>query len=175
MSVPLLDLKAQYQTIKGEIEKEIAEVFESQYFILGPKVVELEAEIAKYNQAKHAIGVSSGTDALIIALMSEGIGAGDEVVTTPFTFFATAGSIHRVGAKPVFVDIDPVSFNIDPAQIEAAITPKTKAILPVHLFGQMADMDPILEVAKAHNLPVIEDAAQAIGAEDKAFFLDSYP
>ena len=167
MGVPLLDLKAQYRTIRGEIEKEIAEVFESQYFILGPKVAELESQIAKYSQAKHAVGVSSGTDALIIALMSEGIGAGDEVVTTPFTFFATAGSVHRVGAKPVFVDIEPNSFNIDPTRIEAAITDKTKAILPVHLFGQMADMDPILDIANAHKLPVIEDAAQAIGAEDK--------
>jgi dTDP-4-amino-4,6-dideoxygalactose transaminase len=167
MGVPLLDLKAQYQTIKADIDAEVAEVFESQYFILGPKVQELETSIARYCSTPHAVGVSSGTDALIIALMSEGIGAGDEVITTPFTFFATAGSIHRVGAKPVFVDIDPVSFNIDPAKIEAAITDRTKAILPVHLFGQMADMDPILDIARAHKLPVIEDAAQAIGAEYK--------
>jgi len=167
MAVPLLDLKAQYAQIRDEVEREIAEVLESQYFILGPKVVELEKNIAEYSKAKFAVGVSSGTDALIIALMSEGIGAGDEVITTPFTFFATAGSIHRVGAKPVFVDIDPVTFNIDPAKIEAAITPKTKAIIPVHLFGQIAEMDPILEVANKHNIPIIEDAAQAIGAEYK--------
>lgn len=167
MAVPLLDLKAQYRTIKDEVEREIAEVLESQYFILGPKVQELEAAIADYCSTDHAVGVSSGTDALIIALMSEGIGAGDEVVTTPFTFFATAGAIHRVGAKPVFVDIDPVTFNIDPAKIEAAITGKTKAIVPVHLFGQMADMDPILEIAKRNDVAVIEDAAQAIGSEYK--------
>ncbi|MFH0882224.1 MAG: DegT/DnrJ/EryC1/StrS family aminotransferase [bacterium] len=167
MGVPLLDLKAQYRTIREEIEHEIAEVLESQYFILGPKVVELEGQIAKYCHANHAVGVSSGTDALIIALMSEGLGAGDEVVTAPFTFFATAGSIHRVGARPVFVDIDPVTFNIDPSGIEAAITGKTRVIIPIHLFGQMADMDPILELAGARNLAVIEDAAQAIGSEDK--------
>jgi len=163
--VPLLDLQAQYAPIKDDVLGAITEVFESKTFIQGPKVIELETMIKDYCGVKHAIGVSSGTDALIVSLMAMGIGNGDEVITTPFTFFATAGSIHRVGAKPVFVDIDPETYNLDVSQIESKITTKTKAIMPVHLFGQMADMSPILELASKHNLYVIEDAAQAIGAK----------
>lgn len=165
-SVPLLDLKAQYSTIRDQIEPVIKEVVESQYFILGPKVKELEEKIADYSQCKQAIGVSSGTDALLIALMAIDLKPGDEVITTPFSFFATAGVIARLNAKPVFVDIQEDTYNLDPSKIEAAITDKTKAIIPVHLFGQVADMDPIMEIAKKHNLYVIEDAAQAIGSED---------
>ncbi len=167
MNVPLLDLKAQYHTIKAEIDAAVAEVMESQHFILGPKVVECEKAIARYSGAAHGVGVSSGSDALLICLMAEGVGPGDEVITTPYTFFATAGAIARLGAKPVFVDIDPTTYNLDPAQIEAKITPRTKVIIPVHLYGQMADMDGVMAVAKKHNLVVIEDGAQAIGAEDK--------
>lgn len=165
MSVPLLDLKPQYQTMKEEILAEIAAVCESQQFIGGPKIEKLEKEIAEYCQAGYGVGVTSGSDALIIALMVSGIKAGDEVITTPFTFFATVGAIARVGATPVFADIDPVTYNIDPAKIEEKITPRTKAIIPVHLFGQAADMDRIMAIAKAHNLMVLEDCAQAIGAE----------
>ena len=167
MKIPLLDLKAQYATIKDDVLIQINEVLDSQYCIGGEKVTALEEKIAKMCGSKYAIGVSSGTDALLNSLMSLDIGYGDEVITTPFTFFATAGCIHRVGAKPVFVDIDPLSFNIDPALIEAKITDKTKAILPVHLYGQAADMDAIMAIAKKHNLYVIEDGAQAITAEYK--------
>ncbi|MFC1783101.1 DegT/DnrJ/EryC1/StrS family aminotransferase [Planctomycetota bacterium] len=167
MEVPLLDLKAQYRTIKDKIDAAVAEVFESQYFILGPKVAQCEAAVAQYSQCKFGVGVSSGTDALLIALMAENIGTGDEVITTPYTFFATAGSIARAGAKPVFVDIDPVTYNINTDLIEAKITDKTRAIMPVHLYGQMAQMGPIAEIAQRHNLAVIEDAAQAIGSEHK--------
>lgn len=167
MNVPLLDLKAQYSTIRGDIEPLVREVMESQYFILGPRVQSCEAALGKYCGSAHAIGVSSGTDALLLALMAEGIGIGDEVITTPYTFFATAGSIARVGAKPVFVDIDPVTFNIDPGLVAKAVTPRTKAIMPVHLYGQMADMDAVMNVARKHGIVVIEDACQAIGAEDK--------
>jgi dTDP-4-amino-4,6-dideoxygalactose transaminase len=165
MKVPLVDLKAQYRTLKAEMDAAIMEVIESQDFILGPKVRECEDAIARYTRCSFAVGVSSGTDALLICLMAEEIGAGDEVITTPFTFFATVGSIVRTGAKPVFVDIDPVTYNIDPAQIERKITSRTRAIIPVHLYGQMADMARIIKVAKRHGLLVIEDAAQAIGAE----------
>lgn len=167
MKVPLLDLKPQYEQIRAEVEPAILDLCKSQAFILGPKVQECEAAVAKYCGAAYGVGMSSGSDALIVALMAEDVGPGDEVVTTPYTFFATVGAISRVGAKPVFVDIDPVTFNLDPAKLEAALTPKTKAIIPVHLYGQMADMDAILAVARAHKLAVIEDAAQAIGAEWK--------
>ena len=163
--VPLLDLQAQYEPIKHDVIKAITDVFDSKQFIQGPKVIELEKMINEYCGTKHAIGVSSGTDALIVSLMAMGIGHGDEVITSPFTFFATGGSIHRVGATPVFVDIDPLTYNMDVSQIEKKITSKTKAIMPVHLFGQLADMKQIMEIAKAHDLYVIEDAAQAIGAK----------
>lgn len=167
MAVPLLDLTPQYRSLKDEILAEIAEVCESQRFILGPKVEKLEEEIAAYCQAPAAVGVTSGSDALIIALMAEGIGAGDEVITTPFSFFATVGAIARVGATPVFVDIDPATFNLDPDKLGQAVTPKTRAIIPVHLFGQSADLDPIMATAQKHNIIVIEDACQAIGSEYK--------
>jgi dTDP-4-amino-4,6-dideoxygalactose transaminase len=166
-AVPGLDLQAQYTSIKDEIDAAVADVFASQQFIMGPQVRECEEAIAQYCQSPHAVGVSSGTDALLIALMAEQIGPGDEVITTPYSFFATAGCVARVGATPVFVDIDPATFNIDPHLIESKISDKTKAIIPVHLFGQMADMDPIMEIARRRNLVVIEDAAQAIGAEYK--------
>jgi dTDP-4-amino-4,6-dideoxygalactose transaminase len=165
--IPLLDLKAGYAAIREEIQAALDRVIEAQAFILGPEVEALEAEVAAYSQCQYGIGVSSGTDALLVALMALGVGPGDEVVTSPYTFFATAGTISRLGARPVFIDIDPTTFNLHPDLLAAAITPRTKAIMPVHLFGQMADMDPIMEVAKHHHLPVIEDAAQAIGAEYK--------
>jgi dTDP-4-amino-4,6-dideoxygalactose transaminase len=164
MQVPLLDLKAQYATIKDEILQAISEVCESQYFALGPAVEEFEKQIAAYCKSKYAIGVSSGTDALLVSLMALDIKPGDEVITTPFTFFSTAGSVARLGARPVFVDVDPESYNIDPSVIEEKITEKTRAIIPVHLFGQAAQMKAIKKIAKRHNLAVIEDAAQAVGA-----------
>jgi len=167
MKVPLLDLKAQYASIKQEIRAAVDDVFDSQYFILGPKVKELEQEIARYSETSYALGVSSGTDALLISLMALGIEPGDEIITTPFTFFSTAGVISRLNATPKFVDIDPDTFNMDPEKLESAITRRTKAVIPVHLFGQCADMDPILEVSSKYGLPVIEDAAQSIGAQYK--------
>ena len=164
-AVLLLDLKIQYATIKEDLMRAIERVLTSQYFILGPEVEGLEHEIASYCGCKYAVGVSSGTDAILASLMALGISHGDEVITTPFTFFATVGSVLRLGARVVFADIEPESFNIDPYQVEKVITPKTKAIIPVHLFGQSADMGPLLEISAKYGLPLIEDAAQAIGAE----------
>ena len=167
MQVPLLDLKSQYAKIKKDVLAAIGDVLGSQVCIGGPKVAELEKQIAAISDCKFAIGVSSGTDALLVSLMSLDIGSGDEVITTPFTFFATAGCIARLGAKPVFVDIDAKTYNINPSLIEKAVTKKTKAIIPVHLYGQMADMDPITDIAEKHNLFVIEDAAQSISSTYK--------
>ncbi|PWT76727.1 MAG: transcriptional regulator [Chloroflexi bacterium] len=165
MGVPLLDLKAHHEPLQKEIMAAIEQVFKGQAFILGPEVTKLEERVATYCHTQAAIGVSSGTDALLIALMGLGIGAGDDVITTPYSFFATAGAVARLGAKPVFVDIDPRTFNIDPLKIENAITPKTKALIPVHLYGQCTDMGPIVEIAARCKLAIIEDAAQAIGTE----------
>lgn len=167
MKILLLDLRAQYAGLRQEVLSAVSEVLESQVCILGPKVAELEMQVAKLSDCKFGVGVSSGTDALLAGLMALGIGKGDEVITTPFTFFATAGCIARLGARPVFVDIDPRTYNIDPCQIEKAITPCTRAIIPVHLFGQICDMDPIMEIATRHKLNVIEDAAQAISSSYK--------
>jgi dTDP-4-amino-4,6-dideoxygalactose transaminase len=181
MQVPLLDLKAQYQSLRSSIEASIREVCESQHFILGPKVAELEARIAEYSQSQFGVGVSSGTDALLVALMALDIAAGDEVITTPYTFFATAGVIARLGAVPVFCDIEPGSFNLSADAVDAFINERcerrgpdlinrdtggrVRAIMPVHLYGQMADMDRFVDSARTHKLAVVEDAAQAIGAE----------
>ena len=165
--VPFVDLKAQYLSIKEEVDAAVIGVLESTQFVLGKEVAAFEELFAAYTQTSHVMGVNTGTSALHLALLAAGVGRGDEVITTPFTFIATVSAIDYTGATPVFVDIDPASFTIDPAKIEAAITPRTKAILPVHLYGQPADMDPIMEIAKRHGLVVIEDAAQAHGAEYK--------
>ncbi len=165
ITVPILDLKAQYATIREEVQAAIERVMESQHFILGPEVEALEKEIAGYSGCKFGIGVSSGTDALLVSLMALDIKPGDEVITSPYSFFATAGAIVRLGARPVFVDIDLDTLNMDASRLESAITEKTRAILPVHLAGQMADMEPITEIAKRYHLFVIEDACQALGAD----------
>jgi len=167
VKVPLLDLKAQYKTIKSEIDEAIQRVCESQFFILGPEVKALEDEIGKYIDVKHCVGVSSGSDALLVALMAVGIKPGDEIIVPSYSFFATAGVVSRLNAVPVFVDIDPVSFNIDTDKIEKRITKRTKAIIPVHLFGQTAEMDEIEALAKKYDVRVIEDAAQTIGTQYK--------
>jgi dTDP-4-amino-4,6-dideoxygalactose transaminase len=165
MPIPLLDLKLQYASIREEILRVTAEVYDSQYFILGKRVEDFERDFAAYCHSQHCVGVSSGTDALLIALMVLGVGAGDEVIVPAYSFFATAGVVDRLGATPVFVDIDLADYNIDPKLIEARITPRTKAIMPVHLYGQCAAMDEINRIARKHGIPVIEDAAQAVGAE----------
>lgn len=162
--VPMIDLTEQHQTIAGEVEEAVSGLFASQRFVLGDAVAEFEQQVADYCDAKHTVGCASGTDALILALMALNIGEGDEVITSPFSFFATASSIWRVGAKPVFVDIDPVTYNLDTDQVAAAITSRTKAIMPVHLFGQCAEMEPLWRLSVEHEVAIVEDAAQAIGA-----------
>lgn len=164
-AVPLLDLSAQFAQVEAEVRAAIDAVVRSQRFVLGEVVEECERALARYCGCAHAVGVSSGTDALLAALMAEGVGPGDEVVTTPYSFFATAGVVARLGATPVFADVDPVTLNIDPAQLERRVTQRTKALVPVHLFGRMADMAPIMDIAERHGLVVVEDAAQAVGAE----------
>lgn len=166
MKVPLLDLKAQYAPLREEMLAKVGQVFDSQMFVLGSEVQALEEEVAAYSQAKHAIGCASGSDALLLALMALGVKDDDEVITTPYSFFATVSSITRLGAKAVFVDIDPKTYNIDASKVENAITDKTKAIMPVHLYGQCADMDALIEISERRNIPLVEDAAQAIGSED---------
>lgn len=166
-NVPLLDLKAQYESIKKEVEPKLLELIETQYFIGGPVLKEFENNIAKYCKSQYALGVSSGTDAILLALMALDIQPGDEVIVPVYSFFATAGCVSRIGAKPIFVDIDPHTFNIDPQKIERAISKKTKAIIPVHLYGQLADMEKISALATKYNLFIIEDAAQAIGSENE--------
>ena len=166
MQVPLLDLRQQHARLREELRAATDRVLDSQQFVLGEEVRLLEEEIALYSETRHAVGCASGSDALLLALMALDIRAGDEVITTPFSFFATASAIARTGATPVFVDIDPHTYNLDPSLVESAITARTRAVMPVHLYGQCADMGALLEVAARHDLPVIEDAAQAIGAED---------
>lgn len=167
MKVPLFDIKEQNKAIEPELKEAFERVLHSGHFILGPKVEHFEKVMANYLNVPHAIGVSSGTDAILLPLMVLGIGPGDEVICPAFTFFATAGCVHRLGATPVFADIDPTSFNIDPKDIEKKITSKTKAIIPVHLYGQTADMDPILKIANKNGIAIIEDAAQSLGAQYK--------
>jgi len=167
MNVPLFDLKPQYQIIRDEVRDALDRIIDSQQFVLGNEGRALEEEVARYCGTKFAIGCASGSDALLLALMSLGIGQGDEVITTSFTFFATGAAITRLGARPVFVDIDEQTFNLDVARVEAAITPRTKAIIAVHIYGQCVEMDSLLEIANRHEIPVVEDMAQAIGAEDK--------
>ena len=166
MNVPLLDLQAQYVALRDDLQQAVERVMSSQRFVLGDEVRGLENSIAGYCQTKHAVGCASGSDALLLALMALDVKAGDEVITTPFSFFATAACITRLGARPVFVDIDPPTYNIDASQVADAITSRTKAIMPVHLYGQCAVMDPLLEVGKRRSVPIVEDAAQAIGATD---------
>jgi dTDP-4-amino-4,6-dideoxygalactose transaminase len=167
MKVPLLDLKPQYHALKSKLDEAILRVAESQHFILGPEVQKMEEEFCDYLKCKHAIGVSSGTDALLLALMAIDLKPGDEVIVPTYSFFATAGVVSRLNAVPVLTDIDPVTFNIDPDEVKKKITKKTKAIIPVHLYGQSADMEPLMSIAKEHNLKIIEDAAQAIGTQYK--------
>ena len=167
MNVPLLDLQTQYASLRDEMRLAIDRVFESQRFVLGEEVQKLEASIAAYCETKHAVACASGSDAVLLALMALDLRAGDEVITTPFTFFATGAAIARLGARPVFVDIDPRTYNLDASRVSDAITSRTKAILPVHLYGQCADMDALLAVSERHGIPIVEDAAQAIGATDK--------
>jgi dTDP-4-amino-4,6-dideoxygalactose transaminase len=164
MNVPILDLKAQHQTIRDAVVAKVLELADAQLFILGQPVQQLEARIAELSQARFGVGVASGTDALLVPLKALDLKAGDEVITTPFTFFATAGAIHNAGGKPVFVDVEPGTYNIDPAAVEAALTPRTRAIMPVHLFGQMAAMERLVPLARKHGLALLEDAAQSIGA-----------
>ena len=167
MHVPLLDLQAQYASLRDEVRAAVERVLDSQRFVLGDEGRKLEASVATYTRTKHAVGCASGSDAVLLALMALNVGPGDEVITTPFTFFATAAAITRLGAWPVFVDIDPSSYNLDTSQVADAITEQTKALLPVHLYGQCAEMDPLLEIRQRHGSRIVEDAAQAIGATDR--------
>src|SRR5687767_4026257 len=168
MNVPLLDLQAQYASIRDGVQHAVERVLASQRFVLGDEVRQLESSVAEYCQTKHAVGCASGSDALLLALMALDVKAGDEVITTPFSFFATAAAITRLGGRPVFVDIDPRTYNIDASRVADAVTARTKAIMPVHLYGQCADMDPLLELSERRGIPIVEDAAQAIGATDGA-------
>jgi len=167
MNVPLLDLQAQYASLREDMRHAIERVMESQRFVLGDEVRSLENSIAEYVATKHAVGCASGSDALLLALMALGVTHGDEVITTPFSFFATGSSIARLGARPIFVDIDPVTYNLDTSQVADAITSRTKAIMPVHIYGQCAEMDPLLDLGERRGIAIVEDAAQAIGATDR--------